>query len=112
MSRGWHVLHDQGSVTLCRHMPPRFVVSVSAHLSAGRPVRLAHQIRQDMWRALQRVRGFSPVVRLEPTDQGWHVTAGGRVAGRVSPATERAIAAVLNDPTKRTRWVQTASAAQ
>ena len=112
MSRGWHIVTEGDCVTLCRHMPPRFDVCASTQLSAARPVRLAHQIRQDMWRALQRVRGFSPVVRLEPTDTGWRVTAGGRVAGRVNPTMERAIAAVLNDPTKRTRWVQSARAVQ
>lgn len=106
MSAGWHIVTDAGSVTLCRHLPPRFDVSATTHLPRGRAIRLAHQIRQDLWRALATLRGFSPVVRLDPTDDGWSVTAGGRIAGRVAPSVRRTIETLLDDNDIRTRWVQ------
>ena len=112
MSDGWHILEEAGGVTLCRHMPPRFDVSGVTDLPHGRPKRLAHQIRQDLWRALKDLRGFSPVVRLEPTATGWAVTAGGRVMGRIRPQVETRIDAVLNDGTKRARWVRYAGTSQ
>ncbi len=106
---GWHILKDDAGVTLCRHLPPRFDFMVSTVLPSGRAVRLAHQIRQDLWRALQTLRGFSPVVRLEQIAEGWQVMAGGRVLG---PVTDKMVATaqdVLNNPPNRARWVDTAS---
>ena len=105
MRSRWHITHEDGNVTLARHLPARFDVAASANLPPARPERLAHQIRQDMWRALRHVRGFSPVVRLEPTDSGWAVTAGGRALGQLSADVETTIDALLNDTTHRTRWV-------
>ncbi|MFL4472011.1 hypothetical protein ACERZ8_19795 [Tateyamaria armeniaca] len=108
MRKGWHILEEAGGVTLCRHMPPRFDVAAHTHLPAARPARLAHQIRQDLWRALRDVRGFSPVVRLERDGAGWTVTAGGRAMGQVSAEVEARIEAVLNDVAKRDRWISNA----
>lgn len=112
MSARWHITQEAGSVTLSRHLPARFDVAAHTHLPPARPVRLAHQIRQDLWRALQRVRGFSPVVRLEPTGTGWTVTAGGRALGPMSPHITQVIETLLNDPTKRARWVRHAGTRQ
>ncbi|MEO1557313.1 MAG: hypothetical protein AAFS01_12840 [Pseudomonadota bacterium] len=106
MSARWHITHQDGAVTLARHLPARFDVVARTELPPARPVRLAHQIRQDMWRALRNVRGFSPVVRLEPTDAGWAVTAGGRALGPVSADVEATLDTLLNDAAKRTRWVR------
>ncbi|MEP1200961.1 hypothetical protein [Tateyamaria sp.] len=108
MSPRWHITHQDGTVTLSRHLPARFDVAASTQLPPARPVRLAHQIRQDLWRGLSNLRGFSPVVRLEPTEHGWEVTAGGRVMGRSAPSVEATIDALLSDPAKRTRWVRQA----
>ncbi|WP_299730082.1 hypothetical protein [uncultured Tateyamaria sp.] len=108
MSVRWHIVEEAGEMTLCRQLPPRFDVAASAHLPPARPARLAHQIRQDLWRALANVRGFSPVVRLAPSDTGWRVTAGGRVMGRISPSVESTNDALLNDASKRARWVKSA----
>ena len=108
----WHILQDSDGLTLCRHVPPRFDFAVRTVLPGGRSARLAHQIRQDLWRALRAVRGFSPVVRLDRSDHGWDVMAGGRSAGPV-PATVMVQAeAVLNDPRNRARWVRSAEAAR
>ncbi|MEL7099527.1 MAG: hypothetical protein AAGM84_11920 [Pseudomonadota bacterium] len=109
MTARFHILRDEGTLTLARHLPPRFDVQASAHLPGARAVRLAHQVRQDLWRALQNVRGFSPVVRLEADGAGWHVTAGGRVMGRVPQGLAGRIAALLEDPARRARWIRCAS---
>ncbi|MEO9572707.1 MAG: hypothetical protein ABJ263_19425 [Tateyamaria sp.] len=105
MKRRWHITSQDGTVTLARQLPARFDVAARADLPPGRPLRLAHQIRQDLWRVMRNVRGFSPVVRLAPTGTGWAVTAGGRAIGRISADTEATIEALLNDTTKRARWV-------
>lgn len=94
---------------LMRQAPPWFDVAVSVELPLADPLRLAHQIRQDMWRAVQTVRGFSPVIRVEPCEAGLRVTAGGRVAGRVPGNLEPKIAAVLEDEAKRSRWLRHAA---
>ncbi len=102
--RGWHMVEEGGAVTLCRHLPPRFDVMAEGQLPEGSATRYAHQIRQDMWRALQSVRGFSPVVRLTPSTGGWRVEAGGRVA-RPAPGITDQIATLLADPALRIRWI-------
>ena len=108
MARPWHILRDPDGVTLARALPPRFDVQAETVLPAADPLRLAQQIRQDMWRALQRVRGFSPVVRVEPDAQGQavRVIAGGRIAGVVPPDAGARIAGVLAHPGHRARWVR------
>ena len=58
---GWHTLREDHAVTVARHLPVRFDLRVSARIAVAGPVSLAsvaHQIRQDVWRALQRLRGF------------------------------------------------------
>ena len=104
MKARWHIVEAAGEITLCRQLPPRFDVAATAHLPAARPVRLAHQIRQDLWRALQNVRGFSPVIRLDPVPEGWAVTAGGRAPGPIPQAVFDRATAVLNSPANRARW--------
>ena len=112
MARSWHILREEGALTLCRQCPPRFDVAAATDLPMVDPLRLAHQIRQDMWRALQNVRGFSPVVRVERTSDGVKVTAGGRVMGPVSSVLTDRIGAVLADPAKRGRWLRHAARGQ
>ncbi|WP_299144636.1 hypothetical protein [uncultured Tateyamaria sp.] len=111
MSKGWHILRDGDSVTLCRQLPPRLEFGVQTVLPKVDPVRLAHQIRQDLWRALQNVRGYVPVIRLDPVPDGWAVTAGGGASRPLAaPVMDRA-RAVLNDPRNRARWVRHAGGA-
>lgn len=105
----WHILQDGDALTLCRHLPPRFDVSSRTVLPACAPLRLAHQVRQDMWRALQNVRGFSPVVRVTPQDGALMVEAGGRAIGVTTGLAAR-IEAVLEAPARRARWVRFARA--
>jgi len=112
MSKGWHILRDGDSVTLCRQLPPRLEFAVQTVLPNADPVRLAHQIRQDMWRALQRVRGYAPVIRLDPVPEGWAVTAGGSASRAPAPAVMDRALAVLNDPGNRARWIRQARGAR
>lgn len=105
----WYVLHEEGALTLCRQTPARFDVSVTVELPLADPLRLAQQVRQDMWRAVQNVRGFSPVVKVIPSDGGLQLTAGGQVAGRVPGNLAAQIAMVLEDEAKRRRWLRHAA---
>lgn len=106
MRRGWHIRRGTDELTLARQLPPRFDVQAETELPMADPLRLAHQVRQDMWRALQNMRGFSPVVRVETRAEDVKITAGGRVEGRVPKNTADSIAAVLNDPGNRARWLR------
>ena len=105
----WHILRDHDGLTLARHLPVRFDLSAETYLEAGHPLRLAHQIRQDMWRVLQKLRGFSPVVRLRKVAQGWHVLAGGRLMAAPTAHAQAQLVAVLADPANRARWVRHAN---
>ncbi|MFD1193258.1 hypothetical protein ACFQ3C_01070 [Seohaeicola saemankumensis] len=112
---GWHLLREGGVLTLTRRLPARFDLSASTVLpTGGRRVgraRLAHQIRQDVWRRLQGLRGFMPAVRIEQGAEGVHVTAGGALdaAAPLSWA-QAALAEVLADPACRARWIRHAEA--
>lgn len=108
MSRArWHIHHDGATLILSRQRPARFDVSATTRLPDAGRVRVAHQVRQDMWRALQSLRGFSPCVAVTRDEDGLQVRAGGRVAGIcAAPRVEQQIAAVLEDPQNRARWVR------
>lgn len=70
--------------------------------------RLARAIRQDMWRALSRLRGFWPVVRVHlPLDGRAEVQAGGLVP-RPTEQLRDALAALFECKT-RARWVEYAA---
>lgn len=106
----WHILHDGDVLTLARRIPARFDLHVSTHLPKGSKLRIAQQIRQDVWRALRDLRGFAPVVRVADCADGLEVTAGGQVAG-VVPRTqaESRISEVLEDAGNRARWMRWAA---
>lgn len=106
MTKRWHILRDNGALTLARQLPVRFDFAVRTTLGPGDALRLAHQIRQDLWRALQRLRGFSPVVRLEPQGAGWDVTAGGRASGPVPASVLHLAQNVLMSPANQSRWLR------
>lgn len=103
----WHVIEEEdGALTLARRLPARFDVAAETVLPAGqRPRRLAHRVRQDLWRALSDLRGFAPVVRIVPCAGGVRVRAGGMVEGRFArQQVEADIAGVLEDAGNRARW--------
>ena len=106
----WHILQEDGALTVARRVPVRFDLSVETHLQAHGRLRIAHQVRQDMWRALKGLRGFAPAVRVEACDGALRVIAGGQVDGAVPKAqAEARIAQVLENPANRARWQRWAS---
>ena len=103
--KNWHTVMESGALTLARRMPVRFDLAVVVMLPGGARGRIARQVRQDMWRALRTLRGFSPAVRVADCDGGLEITAGGQVDGPLPRAwAEARIAQVLNCPKNRARW--------
>lgn len=107
---GWFAVSSEGEYTLARQWPPRFDFGVVSDFPPVNAKRLAHQIRQDLWRKLQGLRGFSPVVSVYVTEAGLNVRAGGRIIGRLPNGTEALVQDLLNDPALRARWIRWAGA--
>ncbi len=109
--KNWHIVPAENGITLTRRLPARFDVQAQTTLPDGSLKRLAHQIRQDLWRALQNLRGFSPVVELIRVDGLVQVRAGGRIDGAqlVGAPVQGIIQDVLDAPDNRTRWVSNAN---
>lgn len=101
----WHIHEEEGRYVLARQWPPRFDVVATSGFPPVRPARLARQIRQDLWRKYQHLRGFSPVVEVAVTENGVIVRAGGRLFGRTPPGTEAGILDLLDSPAHRARWI-------
>lgn len=102
----WHITRTDDALTLSRRLPVRFDLAAETTLPGGDPLRLAHQIRQDMWRALQSLRGFAPAVEISAEGQGLRVRAGGQAAGPVPANAAERVAAVLGCPANRARWLR------
>ena len=93
-------------MTVTRRLPLRWDVAAETALSHAGRLRVAHQVRQDLWRALRGLRGFAPAVRVAHAGAGLAVRAGGRVAGPLDRAfVEARIADLLADPAARARWL-------
>ncbi|WP_270729316.1 hypothetical protein [Shimia sp. Alg240-R146] len=106
----WHITCVDDTLTLSRLALARFDVSASTVLPDGSRLAVAHQVRQDMWRALQGLRGFAPAVEVRREGGALHVRAGGQVAGAVAKAhVEGTIQGVLDCPKRRARWVRHAT---
>ncbi|WP_138465066.1 hypothetical protein [Poseidonocella sp. HB161398] len=105
--RRWQVIRNGDSVLLCRPGRGRLDIAAGAAFPALRPVVLAHEIRKDLWRMLQDLRGFSPVVEIRATAAGLEVRAGGEMSGGVQPppGIGARIGGLLEDPRKRARWI-------
>lgn len=103
---GWFESRSADRFVLARHWPARLDISAEAAFPRLGRARLARQIRQDLWRVLKDLRGFSPVIIIDATEPGLIVKAGGRVqTRRATPQdTAQLIAALLNDPAHRMRW--------
>ncbi|SFI47617.1 hypothetical protein [Celeribacter neptunius] len=117
MSRpSWHISEVDGALTLARRLPARFDVSATAVIKGGAGLgkaRIAHQVRQDMWRALQNLRGFAPVVQVTTQGEDLEITAGGTIAGRFPKSeVEARIAALLAEDHLQSRWVRFAQPRQ
>ncbi|MEM9550547.1 MAG: hypothetical protein AAGA05_05195 [Pseudomonadota bacterium] len=105
MTARWHIDRTETSLTLMRHRPARFDLSAETQLPLADMLSMAHQIRQDVWRVLQRVRGFSPVIHILRDGAGLHVLAGGRAHAPIPANAPMRVQAVLNDPANRSRWI-------
>lgn len=106
--KNWHVLREGPRLTLARRLPARFDVEARASLPGAGRLRLATLIRQDIWRALRCQRGFAPVVEVTASSSGLTVRAGGQVDGAPYDRArlESRLAAVLEAPANRTRWLR------
>ncbi|RPE72050.1 hypothetical protein EDD53_1189 [Pacificibacter maritimus] len=111
----WHMLRDAGQVTLSRRLPVRFDFAAKTTIKKGatlRKGRIASNVRQDMWRALQHLRGFAPVVQVQVVGEDLEITAGGAVDGQFpQQQTESLVADVLDCADRRARWVRNAEKA-
>lgn len=106
--RAWREIDDGSIYTLTRRLPVRFDISASSEFPLLRKSRLAHQVRQDLWRALQGQRGFSPVVQIETCDDHMILTAGGPCVHK-NQRLNQMVKSVLTDPQKRARWIKCAA---
>ena len=107
----WHIIREPDALTLARRLPVRFDICAVAELPSGGLLRMATQIRQDMWRALQHLRGFSPVVRVTRERNIIKAEAGGRVDTPTFPKAqaEAAIEEILANPVNLARWTRYAN---
>ena len=128
MTARWRITHEDDVARIApARGPSRMDLAVHAAWDApaadARPsaalnrrryrIEHARQIRQDLWRALQSVRGFMPVVEATSDHSGEAgpgarvmVTAGGRLDVPQAPraAMEARIRDLLEDPSNRARW--------
>ena len=104
--RCWHLIHEaDDALTLTRRLPVRFDLAVVGHLPEASRARVAHRLRQDLWRALRTLRGFAPVVRIWREADGLRVKAGGAVVGPFERANAEArVAALFEDRARVARW--------
>ena len=101
---GWAITPTAGGLRLHRPGRARMDFVATATIQHTRPTRLAHQIRQDLWRKLQKLKGFSPVIEIE----GQRVKAGGQVDGPIPPSAIETTQSLLNCPIHRSRWERNA----
>jgi len=107
----WFEIYDGPCFTLARRLPARFDISREISMPLMSAPRLARQIRQDIWRKLQSIRGFLPVVEITDRGAHLHVRAGGELT---CPAPfERSgewIFDVLSNRDNQRRWAAFAAA--
>ncbi len=121
----WVLTHDE-TVTLlhAKGAPARWDLQVTASWSlpdlavrrAQFRARMCHQIRQDIWRKLKDLRGFSPMVAVDLSDQPGRaqlltVQAGGSipVQAHLSPRHREQVESLLNEQDRQNRWMRHAA---
>ena len=107
----WHIQREGDRLILSRTATARFDFVGVAVLPDMSRRRLAQQIRQDMWRQLQGLRGFSPVVEVVRIGGALSVRAGGQVDARNFPKemAENTVCEMLECRANRSRWMQFAA---
>jgi hypothetical protein len=103
--RNWHILTEGDALVLARRVPVRMDFAATADFPACNRLLLAQQIRQDIWRRLQRLKGYAPVVRIHRDGDRLQVTAGGQVDGAIPSDLSDQVAEILNTPALRQRWI-------
>ncbi|MEM9062572.1 MAG: hypothetical protein AAGD13_19100 [Pseudomonadota bacterium] len=108
----WRITSNENCVTLHAELyAPIFNVAVERTLPTPMPFkglrRLAHQIRQDVWRVCRSTRGFVPVVQVSTDRQQTVIRAGGTLLTRSGHRANLAeqIARVLDRAENRARWI-------
>jgi hypothetical protein len=109
----WFEIYDGPCFTLARRLPARFDISREVVMPLMSAPRLAHQIRQDIWRKLQSIRGFLPVVEITHRGAHLHIRAGGELTcpAPFERSGER-IFDVLSNRDNQRRWAGFAAARQ
>ncbi|MEM6480753.1 MAG: hypothetical protein AAF681_02830 [Pseudomonadota bacterium] len=104
-ARRWHIVRSADHVVLARRLPARFDIAATTTLPQLRLIPLVHLVRQDIWRALRGLRGFSPVIEARLHASGVTLRAGGPVAGlSIASVLQDRLRAVLDDRPNRERW--------
>lgn len=106
MADRFHIQRDGATLTLTRRHPARLDFHAATTFPLMSRQRLAQLIRQDLWRALKNVRGFSPVVQITRHSDHLDIRAGGQVSGARAPNLPQIAQQVLDDPANRTRWAR------
>ncbi len=109
----WFEIYDGPCFTLARRLPARFDISREVSMPLMSAPRLARQIRQDIWRKLQSVRGFLSVVEITDRGAHLHIRAGGELTcpAPFERSGER-IFDVLSNRGNQRRWAAFAAARQ
>ena len=107
----WFEIYDGPCFTLARRLPARFDISREISMPLMSAPRLARQIRQDIWRKLQSIRGFLPVVEITDCGAHLHIRAGGELTcpAPFERSGER-IFDVLSNRDNQRRWAAFAAA--
>lgn len=103
--KGWYHGQVGDAIVVSRLWPARFDIVAETVLNVRNPIRLAHQIRQDVWRALRHLRGFAPAVQIAADGA---VVAGGQLGFAPSLADVGCLENVLGNPQNRLRWIRCA----
>lgn len=107
--RGWWARREGAVYAIARQLPLRWDVAADSVLPDLGRRRLAHAIRQDMWRVLRDLRGFSPAVEVRREGGRCHVRAGGAIDGAVPPGLRERLADLLGSPGPRAAWCRAAA---
>jgi len=107
----WFEIYDGPCFTLARRLPARFDISREISMPLMSAPRLERQIRQDIWRKLQSIRGFLPVVEITDRGAHLHIRAGGELTcpAPFERSGER-IFDVLSNRDNQRRWAAFAAA--
>ena len=107
----WSLVHSDHTTLLCRAgQRPEWAFDISRRYSgsasASQRARIAHQVRQDIWRACRNVRGFLPLVEVSTSGDETVIRAGGSLMTRSGhvPSLEIKVARVLDCADNIARW--------